>query len=165
MDACDDDRADLLIGGGVAANGRLRRCSPNVLAASSPCVRRGPTSAPQWHDRRLGAEIVASGGKPSALDIGADSSMPVSRSWCELLRHIPTHVSRLWMARSVCTGEFAPVSSCDANVSLRPAQSGRIVGSCRVDLVRIDTHSELAVRRPVASSRGLVECREAGCPG
>jgi hypothetical protein len=27
----------------------------------------------------LGAEIVASGGKPSALDIGADSSLPVSR--------------------------------------------------------------------------------------
>jgi N6-L-threonylcarbamoyladenine synthase len=27
----------------------------------------------------LGAEIVAAGGKPTALDIGADSSLPVSR--------------------------------------------------------------------------------------
>jgi N6-L-threonylcarbamoyladenine synthase len=27
----------------------------------------------------LGAEIVAAGGKPSALDMGADSSLPVSK--------------------------------------------------------------------------------------
>jgi N6-L-threonylcarbamoyladenine synthase len=27
----------------------------------------------------LGAKIISSGGKPSALDIGADSSLPVSR--------------------------------------------------------------------------------------
>jgi N6-L-threonylcarbamoyladenine synthase len=27
----------------------------------------------------LGAEIVAAGGKPTSLDIGADSSLPVSR--------------------------------------------------------------------------------------
>ena len=27
----------------------------------------------------LGAEIVSAGGRPSSLDIGADSSLPVSR--------------------------------------------------------------------------------------
>ena len=57
-------------------------CWPNVRAsAGSPCVPPGPDLCTDNGAMIavLGAEIVASGGKPSALDIGADSSLPVSR--------------------------------------------------------------------------------------
>ena len=83
MDACVTTGAtDLLIGGGVAANGRLRallaeRAGERGISLRTPrpnlCTDNGAMIAV------LGAEIVASGGKPSALDIGADSSLPVSK--------------------------------------------------------------------------------------
>jgi N6-L-threonylcarbamoyladenine synthase len=83
MDACAVTGAtDLLIGGGVAANGRLRallaeRAAERGIALRTPhrklCTDNGAMIAV------LGSEIVAAGGKPSALDIGADTSLPVSR--------------------------------------------------------------------------------------
>jgi N6-L-threonylcarbamoyladenine synthase len=83
MDACTATGAtDMLIGGGVAANGRLRallaeRTAERGISLRTPrpslCTDNGAMIAV------LGAEIVASGGKPSALDIGADSSLPVSK--------------------------------------------------------------------------------------
>ena len=81
MDACVTGATDLLIGGGVAANRRLRAAgrtcgrTGNLLRTPRPnlCTDNGAMIAV------LGAEIVAAGGKPSALDIGADSSLPVSK--------------------------------------------------------------------------------------
>src|SRR4029450_781379 len=82
MDACiAAGSTDLLIGGGVAANGRLRallaeRAAELGVSLRTPrpnlCTDNGAMIAV------LGAEIVSAGGKPSALDIGADSSLPVS---------------------------------------------------------------------------------------
>ena len=83
MDACvNTSRIDLLIGGGVAASGRLRallaerageqgislRLRPNL------CTDNGAMIAV------LGAEIIAAGGKPSALDIGPTHHFPSARS-------------------------------------------------------------------------------------
>ena len=83
MDACAATGAtDLLIGGGVAANRRLRTLLAERAAACGVhlrtprpalCTDNGAMIA------ALGAEIVMAGGRPSALDIGADSSLPVSR--------------------------------------------------------------------------------------
>jgi len=83
MDACAVTGAtDLLIGGGVAANGRLRallaeRAATQGIALRTPsprlCTDNGAMIAV------LGAEIVTAGGRPSALDIGADSSLAVDR--------------------------------------------------------------------------------------
>jgi N6-L-threonylcarbamoyladenine synthase len=83
MDACDaTGAADLLIGGGVAANSRLRallaeRATARGVRLRTPrpalCTDNGAMIAV------LGAEIASADGKPSALDIGADSSLPVSR--------------------------------------------------------------------------------------
>jgi N6-L-threonylcarbamoyladenine synthase len=82
MDACAATGAqDLLIGGGVAANGRLRallaeRAAEQGVRLRTPrpglCTDNGAMIAV------LGAEIVTYGGRPSALDIGADPSLPVS---------------------------------------------------------------------------------------
>ena len=49
----------------------LRRASENARPAL--CTDNGAMIA------ALGAEIVMAGGRPSALGIGADSSLPVSR--------------------------------------------------------------------------------------
>ncbi|HEY5822504.1 MAG TPA: tRNA (adenosine(37)-N6)-threonylcarbamoyltransferase complex transferase subunit TsaD, partial [Propionibacteriaceae bacterium] len=83
VDACAYTGAtDLLIGGGVAANGRLRallaeRAAANGISLRTPrpglCTDNGAMIAV------LGAEIVTDGGHPSSLEIGADSSLPVSR--------------------------------------------------------------------------------------
>lgn len=83
VDACAATGAtDLLIGGGVAANGRLRallaeRAAEAGVALRSPrpalCTDNGAMIA------ALGAEIVTAGGPPSRLDIGADPSLPVGR--------------------------------------------------------------------------------------
>ena len=71
----------LLIGGGVAANSRLRemaeqRCVAAGVQLRVPrpglCTDNGAMVA------ALGAEIVARGRPPSALSIAADSSMPVT---------------------------------------------------------------------------------------
>jgi N6-L-threonylcarbamoyladenine synthase len=72
---------DLLIGGGVAANSRLRvlaeeRAARHGVRVRVPrpglCTDNGAMVA------ALGAEMVARGRTPSALDLPADSSLPVT---------------------------------------------------------------------------------------
>jgi N6-L-threonylcarbamoyladenine synthase len=80
--ACVEQDVDhLLIGGGVAANSRLRvvaqeRCDAQGIALRVPrpglCTDNGAMVA------ALGAELVARGVAPSSLDLPADSSMPVT---------------------------------------------------------------------------------------
>jgi N6-L-threonylcarbamoyladenine synthase len=80
--ACRELGVDaLLIGGGVAANSRLRalaaeRCMAAGVSLRMPrpglCTDNGAMVA------ALGAEIVARGRPPSPLDLAADSSMPVT---------------------------------------------------------------------------------------
>jgi N6-L-threonylcarbamoyladenine synthase len=80
--ACLEQGVDhLLIGGGVAANSRLRvvaqeRCDRQGIALRVPrpglCTDNGAMVA------ALGAELVARGVAPSSLDLPADSSMPVT---------------------------------------------------------------------------------------
>ncbi|HEY7047000.1 MAG TPA: tRNA (adenosine(37)-N6)-threonylcarbamoyltransferase complex transferase subunit TsaD [Jatrophihabitantaceae bacterium] len=71
----------VLIGGGVAANSRLRalaaeRCEQAGLRMRVPrpglCTDNGAMVA------ALGAQLVAHGAKPSPLDLPADSAMPVT---------------------------------------------------------------------------------------
>ncbi len=72
----------LIIGGGVAANGRLRefaaeRAAKDGIEVRVPrpglCTDNGAMVA------ALGAELVRRGRKPSSLDLPADSSMPVTQ--------------------------------------------------------------------------------------
>ena len=80
--ACRDNGVDtLVIGGGVAANSRLRllaeqRCADAGLTLRVPprrlCTDNGAMVA------ALGAEVVARGRAPSALDLPADSALPVT---------------------------------------------------------------------------------------
>ncbi|RJK93489.1 tRNA (adenosine(37)-N6)-threonylcarbamoyltransferase complex transferase subunit TsaD [Vallicoccus soli] len=80
--ACRDQGVDtLLLGGGVAANSRLRalaqeRCDAAGVALRVPpprlCTDNGAMVA------ALGAELAARGRTPSPLDLPADSSMPVT---------------------------------------------------------------------------------------
>jgi len=74
--------ADVLLGGGVAANSRLRglleeRCTAAGLRLRRPrpglCTDNGAMIAV------LGAQAVRAGRAPSSLDIGADSGLPVTR--------------------------------------------------------------------------------------
>jgi N6-L-threonylcarbamoyladenine synthase len=79
--ACRDHGVDhLVLGGGVAANSRLRalaeeRCAAAgiVLRVPSPrlCTDNGAMVA------ALGSRLVAAGVEPSAPDFGADSSLPI----------------------------------------------------------------------------------------
>jgi N6-L-threonylcarbamoyladenine synthase len=73
----------LVLGGGVAANSRLRALAAGALrragiALRVPrprlCTDNGAMVA------ALGAHLLAGGAKPSPLDLPADSSMPVTRS-------------------------------------------------------------------------------------
>ena len=75
------DVTDLIIGGGVAANSRLRslaaeRCDAAGIKLRVPrpglCTDNGAMVA------ALGAEIVSRGLEPSPLDLPADSSLPVT---------------------------------------------------------------------------------------
>ncbi|MEV4832937.1 tRNA (adenosine(37)-N6)-threonylcarbamoyltransferase complex transferase subunit TsaD [Nonomuraea sp. NPDC049486] len=75
------DVHDLLIGGGVAANSRLRalaqeRCDAAGVRLRVPrpglCTDNGAMVA------ALGSDLVAAGIAPSALDIPADSSLPIT---------------------------------------------------------------------------------------
>jgi tRNA N6-adenosine threonylcarbamoyltransferase len=80
--ACREHGVDhLLIGGGVAANSRLRavaeqRCTAAGIRLRVPrprlCTDNGAMVA------ALGAKLVAAGAAPSDLDIPADSSLPVT---------------------------------------------------------------------------------------
>jgi N6-L-threonylcarbamoyladenine synthase len=82
VDACRDQGVDhLLIGGGVAANSRLRavaarRCEDAGIIMRVPrpglCTDNGAMVA------ALGALFVARGRAPSGLDLPVDSSMPVT---------------------------------------------------------------------------------------
>ncbi|MEO3808902.1 tRNA (adenosine(37)-N6)-threonylcarbamoyltransferase complex transferase subunit TsaD [Sphaerisporangium sp. B11E5] len=82
LQACRQyDVKDLLIGGGVAANSRLRalaqeRCDAAGVRLRVPrpglCTDNGAMVA------ALGSELLASGAAPSGLDIPADSSLPVT---------------------------------------------------------------------------------------
>jgi N6-L-threonylcarbamoyladenine synthase len=82
LDAAQDQGIeDLLIGGGVAANSRLRamaesRAEPLGIRVRVPrpglCTDNGAMVA------ALGAEMVARGRTPSSLDLPADSSQPVT---------------------------------------------------------------------------------------
>ncbi len=72
---------DLQIGGGVAANTRLRALAEERCAAAgvrlrvpraSLCTDNGAMVA------ALGAQMIAAGRSPSSLDVGADSSLPVT---------------------------------------------------------------------------------------
>ena len=79
--ACRDHGVDhLVLGGGVAANSRLRalaeeRCAAAgiVLRVPSPrlCTDNGAMVA------ALGSRLVAAGVEPSSPDLGADSSLPI----------------------------------------------------------------------------------------
>ncbi|MCQ4082633.1 tRNA (adenosine(37)-N6)-threonylcarbamoyltransferase complex transferase subunit TsaD [Streptomyces sp. RB6PN25] len=85
--ACRDNGVDhLMIGGGVAANSRLRsmaqeRCADAGIELRVPrpklCTDNGAMVA------ALGAEMVARNVAPSSLDLPADSSLPVTEP------HIP----------------------------------------------------------------------------
>ena len=82
VDACKEHGVDhLVIGGGVAANSRLRalaaeRCDAAGIVLRVPrpglCTDNGAMVA------ALGAELHARGVEPSALDFPADSSLPVT---------------------------------------------------------------------------------------
>jgi N6-L-threonylcarbamoyladenine synthase len=82
VQACQKhDVGDLIIGGGVAANSRLRslaaeRCAAAGIRLRVPrpglCTDNGAMVA------ALGAEIVSRGVPPSPLDLPADSSLPVT---------------------------------------------------------------------------------------
>jgi N6-L-threonylcarbamoyladenine synthase len=71
----------LVIGGGVAANSRLRalaqeRCDAHGIRLRVPrpglCTDNGAMVA------ALGAQLVAAGAPPSALDLPADSALPIT---------------------------------------------------------------------------------------
>ena len=79
--AASEGIEDILIGGGVAANSRLRvlaeeRATAKGIRVRVPrpglCTDNGAMVA------ALGAEMVARGRRPSALDLPADSSLPVT---------------------------------------------------------------------------------------
>ncbi len=72
---------DILIGGGVAANSRLRVLAEERAAARGIRVRvprPGLCTDNGAMVAALGAELVARGRQPSMLDLPADSSMPVT---------------------------------------------------------------------------------------
>lgn len=81
--ACNDlDVPRLLLGGGVVANARVRelaeqRCAENGITLRIPplslCTDNGAMIA------EVGAQLVMAGQKPSALDFGADSTLPVTQ--------------------------------------------------------------------------------------
>jgi N6-L-threonylcarbamoyladenine synthase len=82
VQACrQHDVRDLIIGGGVAANSRLRslaaeRCADAGLRLRAPrpglCTDNGAMVA------ALGTELVSRGVPPSCIDLPADSSLPVA---------------------------------------------------------------------------------------
>jgi N6-L-threonylcarbamoyladenine synthase len=72
---------DILVGGGVAANSRLRVLTEERAAARGIRVRLprpGLCTDNGAMVAALGAEMVARGRTPSALDLPADSSLPVT---------------------------------------------------------------------------------------
>jgi N6-L-threonylcarbamoyladenine synthase len=82
VDACRYSGVDdLVIGGGVAANSRLRALAEERAAKHSIRVRiprPGLCTDNGAMVAALGAELVRRGRAPSALDLAADSSLPVT---------------------------------------------------------------------------------------
>lgn len=82
IDACTANRATtLVIGGGVAANARLRSLAEERAAAAGIDVRVPPPALCTDNGAMiaaLGAEMVRTGHAPSTLDLPVDSSMPVT---------------------------------------------------------------------------------------
>ena len=79
--AASEGIEDILIGGGVAANSRLRVLAEERAAARGIRVRvprPGLCTDNGAMVAALGAEMVARGRRPSPLDLPADSSMPVT---------------------------------------------------------------------------------------
>jgi N6-L-threonylcarbamoyladenine synthase len=80
--ACQQQGVDtLLIGGGVAANRRLRALAEERAGAAGITVRvprPGLCTDNGAMVAALGAELVSRGRSASALDLPADSSMPVT---------------------------------------------------------------------------------------
>ena len=83
VDACEHLGVDtLLLGGGVAANSRLRTLLEERTAARGITLRRPRPALCTDNGAMiavLGAEVMAAGLPPSALTIGADPGMNVSR--------------------------------------------------------------------------------------
>jgi N6-L-threonylcarbamoyladenine synthase len=83
IDACLATGAtDLLIGGGVAANRRLRELLAERAAAAGVRLRTPPPALCTDNGAMiaaLGAAVVTAGTRPSPPDIGADSRLPVGR--------------------------------------------------------------------------------------
>lgn len=81
--ACLSNGAEtLIIGGGVAANSRLRTFIEDKAGAAGITVRvprPGLCTDNGAMVAALGAELVRRGHKPSSLDLPADSSMPVTQ--------------------------------------------------------------------------------------
>ena len=83
VDACLHFGVDtIVLGGGVAANSRLRslldeRCEANGITLRRPrpglCTDNGAMIAV------VGSELVKAGVRPSPLDMGADSAMPINQ--------------------------------------------------------------------------------------
>ena len=72
---------NMLIGGGVAANSRLRTLLEERTAAAGITLRRprpGLCTDNGAMIAALGAQVVKAGGRPSSLDISANSGLPVS---------------------------------------------------------------------------------------
>ena len=82
MDMCDHFGLDtIVLGGGVAANSRLRGLLAERADARGVTVRRprpGLCTDNGAMMAALGAEVVRRGHRPSSLDIGANSGLPVS---------------------------------------------------------------------------------------
>ena len=82
VDACRDNGVEtLLVGGGVAANGRLRALIEERAAAAGLTVRVPRPNLCTDNGAMvaaLGAEVVRRGLAPSSLDLAADSSLPVT---------------------------------------------------------------------------------------
>lgn len=71
----------LLLGGGVAANARVRELAAERSAAAGVALRIPPLALCTDNGAMiasLGAQLVAHGNAPSPLDFGADSTLPVT---------------------------------------------------------------------------------------
>lgn len=82
LDACAEHGIPrLLLGGGVVANARLREVAAARCAEAGVALRIPPLSLCTDNGAMiaaLGAQLIAAGHAPSALDIGADSTLPVT---------------------------------------------------------------------------------------
>ena len=80
--ACHDlDVPRLLLGGGVVANARVRALAEERAAAAGVSLRIPPLSLCTDNGAMiaaLGAQLIAAGRPPSALDVSADSTLPVT---------------------------------------------------------------------------------------